>query len=300
VSGGGVSRGAEVRPVAPGDRVSDVLARDEALVEVFVRRSAHFIKLRNRTMRRIMARLVTVEDAARMAGTDAAALVGELNAALGIAVEPGPSGGRSLEAGPIGPIAEGAGDATRHPSSARIVEVDVREDLRSGREPFSKIMAAVREVGAGEVLRLRTTFEPVPLYTVLAKRGFLHEAEADGPEDWSVWFWLPEDSDVGPAASNAAVSNAAPAAPAGHPAAGPDPQDPAAATVRLDVRGLEPPEPMVRTLAALETLPAGHTLVQLNVRVPQFLLPILAERGFAWEVDESPADHVVVRIRRPA
>ena len=66
----------------------------------------------------------------------------------------------------------------------------------------------------------------------------------------------------------------------------------------LDVRGLEPPQPMMRTLAALETLPAGHELVQVNVRVPQFLLPMLAERGFAFAVDESHADRVLVRIWR--
>jgi len=43
----------------------------------------------------------------------------------------------------------------------------------------------------------------------------------------------------------------------------------------------------------------GKELVQLNVRVPQFLLPILAERGYACDVDESRADHVLVRIWRP-
>jgi uncharacterized protein (DUF2249 family) len=278
--------------VAVTDRVSDVLARDEGLVEVFVRRSPHFTKLRNRTMRRIMARLVTVEDAARMAGVDAAALVGELNAALGFAAAPTDVvAAPSAESGPSGGGATETSGAPAHPPGANIVEVDVREDLRAGREPFSKIMAAVREVGTGDVLWLRATFEPVPLYTVLGKRGFLHEAREEEPEDWSIWFWVPTDPEKRPV-------TATPAAPTPGAAASADQSEPAGATVRLDVRGLEPPEPMVRTLAALETLPAGHTLVQINVRVPQFLLPVLAERGFTWEVDESAADHVVVRIRR--
>jgi uncharacterized protein (DUF2249 family) len=287
-----MSGGIGVRPVAAGDRVSDVLARDEALVEVFVRQSHHFTKLRNRTMRKVMARLVTVEDAARIAGADAAALVGELNAALGIVSDSGAPSGSVDEGRARRPEASPAGEAPGRPSGATVVEVDVREDLRTGREPFSRIMAAVQTAGAGEVLWLRATFEPVPLYTVLAKRGYVHQARAEGPEDWSVWFWRPETSGGEPAAA------APPAEPADTEAASEAPREPATATVRLDVRGLEPPEPMVRTLAALETLPEGHTLVQINVRVPQFLLPILAERGYAWEVDESPADHVVVRIRR--
>ncbi len=292
-----MSGGIGVRPVAAGDRVSDVLARDEALVEVFVRRSHHFTKLRNRTMRKIMARLVTVEDAARIAGADAAALVEELNAALGIApdsVTPisAVDEARALPSVPP-PASAARGRPGGAPVGATVVEVDVREDLRAGREPFSRIMAAVQAAGAGEVLWLRATFEPVPLYTVLAKRGFLHEASAEGPEDWSVWFWRPETSGGEPAAAAPPPAEAADAEAASEAS-----REPASATVRLDVRGLEPPEPMVRTLTALETLPEGHALVQINVRVPQFLLPILAERGYAWEVDESPADHVVVRIRR--
>jgi uncharacterized protein (DUF2249 family) len=67
--------------------------------------------------------------------------------------------------------------------------------------------------------------------------------------------------------------------------------------VILDVRDLEPPEPMVRTLAALEELPPGGTLLQINVRVPQFLLPRLEERGFTYEIREQAPDLVRVFIR---
>jgi uncharacterized protein (DUF2249 family) len=276
-------------PIQASDRVSDVLARDEALVEVFVRQSPHFTKLRNRALRRVMARLVTVEDAAKIAGIAPAGLVGELYAALGLA----PARGAAPPAGAAGQTAlesvrtqSGAG----RPAAAPVVEVDVREDLRAGREPFSKIMAAVSGLASGEVLQLRATFEPAPLYAVLGKRGFVHETHNDGPEDWSVYFWRAESGGAS-AGGSTAVSPPAPAASEAGLNTGPG-------TLQLDVRGLEPPEPMQRTLEALEGLPAGHTLVQINVRVPQFLLPILAERGYEWEIDESAADRVLVRIRR--
>ena len=274
------------RPVSPTDRVSDVLARDEALVEVFVRQAPQFAKLRNRSMRRIMARLVTVEQAARMAAVAPAALVGELNAALGIATESGES---SVPSGP--PPTAAAMPELRPPPGAPVVEVDVREELRTGREPFSKIMAAVAALEDREVLLLRATFEPIPLYAVLEKRGLVHRTQAAATEDWAVWFWHPSGEESHPGAGAAAgapsLSTDAPIARRSEPG-----------TVWLDVRGLEPPEPMVRTLAALEALPRDHTLVQVNVRVPQFLLPVLAERGFTWEVDDTAADAVIVRIRR--
>lgn len=172
----------------------------------------------------------------------------------------------------------------RRPGTWRVVELDVREDLRSGREPFSRIMSAVSTLAADDVLHLRAIFEPVPLFTALGKRGFVHESLAHAPDDWSVWFWQPTD---GP-------SESAPSNP--EPANGEDVPEGDASTTYLDVRGFSPPEPMFRTLAALESLPREHTLVQINSRVPQFLFPVLAERGFACEVDESRPDRVLVRI----
>jgi uncharacterized protein (DUF2249 family) len=184
-----------------------------------------------------------------------------------------------------------------------VVEVDVRDDLRNGREPFSKIMAATQSLGDGEVLHLRATFEPVPLFRVMERQGFAHVARHNGPEDWSVWFHRPGDAPVeavpaGTTGGTAAVPERDPASAAAMPVA-----HVSASTgereIVLDVRGLEPPLPMVRTLEALETLPVGATLVQRNERVPQFLLPILSERGFEYEVDDrSSSGDVVVRIRR--
>jgi uncharacterized protein (DUF2249 family) len=264
-------------PISPQDRVSDVLARDETLVDVFVRQAPHFAKLRNRAMRRIMARLITVEQAARTANIPVDLLVRELNAALGIEGDCPP---QSL----VRMKDRSSDDARQHPASASVVDLDVREDLRSGREPFSRIMSAVAALRDDHVLRLRTTFEPVPLFNVLGKRGFVHESEACAPDDWSVWFWRAAAPDVAvqPGSAPAGESDAIP------------PGD--ERTTYLDVRGSSPPEPLMRTLAALESLPRGRTLVQINNRVPQFLLPVLEERGFAFEIDDSQPDRVLVRI----
>ena len=274
--------GASAR-IGAADRVSDVLARDESLVDVFVRHSPHFEKLRNRRLRRVMAALVTVEQAARVAGVALDVLLRDLNGAL--------AGDAAAEA--MHDAAIRATDAVssvpapaKRPVALPTVELDLREDMRAGREPFSRIMAAVHALGDDRALRLRTIFEPVPLFAVLARRGFLYESRQDAPDDWSVWFW-------------SGASRQEIALPDG--SASPDASEPGEGrTHTLDVRGLQPPEPMTRTLAALETLPEGHELMQINVRVPQLLLPMLAERGYACAVDESQADRVVVRIWRPA
>jgi uncharacterized protein (DUF2249 family) len=196
-------------------------------------------------------------------------------------------GGRTFRPGAAG--AATASLAAQHPIGAPEVVVDVREDLRAGREPFSRIMAAIAELPDDAVLHLRAIFEPAPLFRVLGTRGFHHESKEWAPEDWSVWFW--RDSASAPAAPAADASAPEPSAP--------EPTAPTAAPdeIWLDVRGLEPPEPMVRTLAALETLERGRTLVQLNSRAPMFLLPMLGERGFTFTLDDSAPDRVLVRIR---
>jgi TusA-related sulfurtransferase len=242
-----------------------------------VRHAPHFAKLRNRAMRHIMARLVTVEQAARTANVSPERLVHDLNEALGIA-DPADAAQRIPE------VVTAPADLARHPTDANVVELDVREDLRSGREPFSKIMLAVAQLRADEVLRLRTIFEPAPLFGVLAKRGFAHESTAHAADDWSAWFWRSDARNDAAAARDVAVDAAS--------VAGDD------TTLVLDVRGLQPPEPLMRTLAALETLPEGHVLVQINSRVPQLLFPMLAEQGYACEVDDSRAEEVLVRIWR--
>lgn len=271
-----------VNPVGPDDRVNDVLARSEHLVEVFVRHSAHFNKLRNRAMRRVMGRLVTVQDAARLASVPVGDLLRDLNAALGIAAPAIPS---------IQP-ASALRSRITHPADAPIVTVDVRDDLREGREPLPRIMLGVNTLLDDEVLEVRANFEPVPLLALLARRSFASESVQRGADDWSVYFWRALSRETASGGEQTPAPEPSPGTSSLHAAGD--------AAVWLDVRNLQPPEPLVRTLAALEELPAGRQLVQVNSRVPQLLLPVLAERGFACELDESQADRVLLRIWRPA
>ena len=57
--------------------------------------------------------------------------------------------------------------------------------------------------------------------------------------------------------------------------------------VTIDVRELEMPLPMMTILGALDSLPAGEALFVHHKRIPVFLLPELAERGFAYRIHEA-------------
>lgn len=148
-------------------------------------------------------------------------------------------------------------------------DLDVRPILKAGGEPFSAIMEAVAALAPGQALRLLASFKPVPLFQVLGARGFEPAAREIGGGDWEVIFT--------PAAGPAAMAAAAPATAVA--SATDDWPEPVAED---DCRELEPPEPMVRTLEAVERLAPGQTVAAILPREPVFLFEELQARGHKW------------------
>jgi uncharacterized protein (DUF2249 family) len=150
------------------------------------------------------------------------------------------------------------------------LDVDVRPILRAGGEPFSVIMSALERLEPGQGLRLYATFKPVPLFAVMADKGFAHSAQALDAGEWEVLFTPAETKPAASVSGKPAFDN------------WPEP------TVRLDNRDLDPPEPMVRILAAADKLGPGETLSALLRREPVFLFPQLEKRGYRWLGGFSP------------
>lgn len=176
--------------------------------------------------------------------------------------------------------------------ASSFVDVDVRPILRSGGEPFGKIMQAVAALGPGEGLRLLATFKPTPLLRVMGSKGFTHEAREIGGGDWEVLF-SPELQPDTPASQEAPsplkAASASPASQKRDDSSWPEP------VRHLDNRELDPPEPMVRIMAATESMAPGEVLSALLCREPIFLLPELARRGHAWKGGFEP-DGTTYRI----
>jgi hypothetical protein len=71
--------------------------------------------------------------------------------------------------------------------------------------------------------------------------------------------------------------------------------------LHLDVRGLEPPDPMVRILTLIDSGQADDVLIVHLDREPIFLYPELDDRGWSYELAASscggPACQDEVRLR---
>jgi hypothetical protein len=245
-------------------RVSTALEARPELRQLLPAFHPAFEKLNHPVLGRVMPRLVNVRDAARVAGVDAQALLDVMNL-------PGPPEGAQHPA-PDAPF-----EAEPEPAwlrGAPIEELDLHEMLAGGAEPFPQIMAALRALPTGGVLRVHTPFEPAPLRTLLGGRGWESHAHKDERGFQTAFFRRPDSR----------LDTGAPADIGTRLTEGPD-------GAELDVRGLEPPQPLRAVLATLDggTLP----LRVRHHREPALLFPRLEARGLRWTLTRDGDDHLI-------
>lgn len=70
----------------------------------------------------------------------------------------------------------------------KVVELDVRDDLKNKLEPFQKIMDAVLGLKENDIFILHAPFKPVPLFAVMKAKGFTHADEEIEKKHWKITF----------------------------------------------------------------------------------------------------------------
>ena len=213
------------------------------------------------------------------------------------------------------------GGKNKETAPGKRVELDVREQLRNKQEPFQLIMDTVKTLQKEDVFVLHATFKPTPLLGLMKVKGFTNEIEQLEKDHWVVTFRHKSNKDDGaeqsaaPTKAGSAAGQAAAGVPAGQtdPGNAANQKDAAAGAgnaansgavertgtvYELDNRGLEPPNPMIRTLNKLERAKPGDTVRIHNDRVPMFLIEELNELGYPYEVDEQPDGSAKVAIHK--
>ncbi len=265
--------------ITPQTKIIDIIKTDPELIDVLAAYNSHFELLKNPLMRRTFARLATVRHASKVAGVNLTELIRLLNNAIGETVSDADMVDREdskiSSDMPVYQVKEIIGQ--RH---IKTTTLDVREVMKNHGEPFPVIMQAVAKVKQGEALVLETIFEPAPLYDVLQKKGFEHQTEMLADDHYKIWFYRA-------AARNVQQENA-------------DMKDRIReedGTVYLDVRRLEPPQPMAMILETMARLDPSKRLVVQHERVPMFLYPKLDEKGYTYETHELDQHNVQLIIK---
>lgn len=257
-------------------RIAAILKQEPSALEAIISLSPKFNKLRNPLLRKLMASRTSLSMASRIGGCR----VEDFFTLL----EPhGFVADRSVTA----EKEEGPGDlpAFMQSPGKAVVELDVRPIIESGRDPFRDITGRLKELGAGEVLKLVNSFEPLPLIQVLGRQGYEYYVERIDENLVNTYFHKT-------ATSGTVEKQSQPS--------GEDweriMQRFGENVEQIDVRALEMPLPMMTILEALEKLPAEKALFVHHKRIPVFLLPELAERKFDYRIKEIGENEVHLLI----
>ncbi|MFK5857570.1 MAG: DUF2249 domain-containing protein [Bacteroidota bacterium] len=171
-----------------------------------------------------------------------------------------------------------------------IVEFDVRPILAGGVDPFEAIMGKLKEISDDQTLLIINTFEPIPLLNIIKGKGYEYDVER--PEDGVVHAYIKKvvENTVSEQTTESTTIN--------EPTFEVIEAKYAGKMKEVDVRFLEMPMPMVTILEELENIKQTSALFVHHKKLPQYLLPELADRGYRYVHKEIDSDNLKLIIYR--
>ncbi len=140
--------------ITPRTKVADLLKNYPHLEEILIEIAPAFKKLRNPVLRRTVAKVTSLAQAARVGNLPVTELVGRLRLAAG-----------QPEFHADTPLVEsGAEQPPDWFDRSRVVQtLDARPMIDAGEQPLGAVFRALEKLGENEIYELITPFEPAPL-----------------------------------------------------------------------------------------------------------------------------------------
>jgi hypothetical protein len=158
--------------IAPRTKVAELVEAYPQLEQVLIDYVAAFEKLKNPVLRKTVARITSLQQAAVVGGVNVEDLVNHLRQEVG----------QDLLTG-----ASGAAYTTEQPdwyAETRVVaELDATSMLSAGEQPVNQAIAELQKLAEGEIYKVVAPFMPAPLVDKALSLGFGHwVAQEDGQE----------------------------------------------------------------------------------------------------------------------
>lgn len=259
-------------------KIAKLLKEYPDSLEILIRISPHFEKLRNKVLRKTLAGRITLEQAASIGGVPVDKILSELkSAAVSSKIDD-----NNFEEEDIN-----YSDGQNKPaylttlSDDKIIRLDVRPIIESGQDPLGEILTKVKKLKTGEVLVLMNSFEPIPLYNVLGKKGFAYWTEKE-ENCFIVWFYKENNITTETTASFDSSKKFK--------------EDDYETVFEIDVHDLQPPEPMMKILKNLHRIDEKTLMLVHHHREPILLYPILEERGYRAYCEKIGNDNYKILI----
>ena len=260
-------------------KIASILKQNAAALNAIIGISQKFEKLRNPLLRKVMADRTSLAMASKLGGCSVEDFYRTLEP-LGFKID------RQTKL--IDDEKEMTPGFVTLLKKEQLTELDVRAVIASGNDTLQMILEQTKQIRAGQVLKIINTFEPTPLILILKKKGFETYTDKINDEHFETYFHKTAES------NSTEVKKAPPVA-----------NDWDGMILKfsdriqkIDVRHLEMPQPMLAILKALDDLPNATALYVYHKRIPVFLLPELAQKGFDYRIKEIMDGEVHLLIFR--
>ncbi|VAV95041.1 hypothetical protein MNBD_ALPHA02-1525 [hydrothermal vent metagenome] len=174
-----------------------------------------------------------------------------------------------------------APDWFRSMEDAKCIPMDVRPILAEGIDPLDQILARVAQLSPEDILVIEAPFDPLPLRRRLATMGYDNYGTALSEGHWKVFF---KQNDICPLPE--------------FPDLPPFPSTWRDGVLEMDLRHLDPPNPMIAILKAIESGQGGDVFTARLMRDPVYLYPELGERHWRAEIVEDTAAGLLMRLEK--
>ena len=164
--------------IGPETTVGALLEAHPQVESVLVEMAPAFANLRNPVVRRTVAKVATLEQAAKIGGVSLQAMIRRLRDVTGQSAAELPV----IQSGP-----EACEDASWLMDGRVVEEIDADAMLERGVHPIGRIREAVGALAPGEVVVLRSSFRPQPLIETLRRAGAAIHSSTQGTSHIT-WF----------------------------------------------------------------------------------------------------------------
>lgn len=264
-------------------RIKALLDQDQVrVIDSLVKLNSNFSKLRNPILRNLLARRVTIADACKMGKCGIEDFLSNMEQ-IGFVIDEAAGEPIAAKENPI--------DFTRQTT---VFELDARTFLDQKKDPLRQILQMANRAGIGERLKVINSFEPVPLISLLADKGFLHHTEVIEKDLVVTWFEKTNGGTVLvelPSEDHGANEQ--------HVFDMVLQQFSREKIKYIDVRHLEMPLPMMQILESVDTLNDGELLYVYHKKVPVYLLPELNKKDLIFLLNHKSATEVDMLIYAP-
>jgi hypothetical protein len=163
--------------ITPKTRVAELIDAYPQLEHVLIDYVPAFEKLRNPVLRKTVARITTLQQAAAIGGVNVEDLINHLRKEVG----------QDLFSG-----VAAAAYTTKRPdwfSETRVVaELDAKAMLTAGEQPVNQVPADLNALGQGDIYKLVAPFMPAPLVDKASSLGISHWVTHKDDQESVIYF----------------------------------------------------------------------------------------------------------------